>query len=67
MMGADDLVRYRNRLEGMDVCVLPDDDERMKGIADGDIGSDGVRFYCRESTWPRLRDLLLAEIDEALK
>jgi hypothetical protein len=52
---------------GMNVWVLPDDDERMKGIADGDIGSDGVRFYCRESTWPRLRDLLVAEIDEALK
>ena len=49
-----------NRFNGMDVLVLPDDDERMRDIPDGHIGSDGVRFYCRESMWPRIRDQLIS-------
>jgi hypothetical protein len=50
---------------GMKVVVLPDDDERMKDIPDGDIGSDGASFYCRESQWPRLKGLLLAGSSES--
>jgi hypothetical protein len=51
----------------MDVYVLPDDDERMKDIHPGDIGSDGVNFYCRESLWPKLRGLLLSESTQSLE
>lgn len=50
---------------GMNVIVLPDDDERMKDIPDGDIGSDGARFYCRASQWPRLKELILAGARES--
>ncbi len=49
----------RHRFTGMEVIVLPDDDDRLKDIADDCMGTDGNKFYVRESLWPKIRDQLI--------
>ena len=50
----------QHRFNGMDVLVLPDDDERLKDLEPGCIGSDGRKFYVPESMWAKLKNQLVA-------
>ena len=59
-LGADDTDPWRPVLDGMDLVVLPDTDERVAWLAAGDVACDGRAFFVRASDWPELRDLLLA-------
>ena len=54
-----------HRFNGMDVVVLPDDDERLKDLEPGCIGSDGKRFYVPESMWAKLKHQLFAVTSNA--
>jgi len=45
---------------GMRVVVLPDDDERLKDLEPGCIGSDGGMFYVPESMWDKLKNQLFS-------
>ena len=49
----------QRRFNRMDVLVLPDEDDRVKDLEPGHIGSDGVRFYVSETLWARIKDQLL--------
>lgn len=45
-------------LLGVDIIVVPDDDERMDGVPQGHACLQGPRMFVRESQWPAVREEL---------
>lgn len=52
-------VTMNNIFDGMQILVLPDDDERLKELEPGCIGCDGARLYIGETIWKSVRPMLV--------
>lgn len=51
---------FKSIFNGMNIIVLPDDDEKLKNVKPGCMGSDGVRFYIGETLWLTVKDKLVS-------